>query len=168
MIEASKILHDKGIAHRVDLVGPGDLYQDLDKMIGDIGLRDTVFIHGSGKGTPFKEVLEYYKVADIFVLPSIETDAGDVDGVPTVCIEAAMAKLPIVSTNAGGITDLIEDGVTGIIVEQKNPQAIAESVEKLLSDKELADKLSLKAYSKAVQMFDITKNTGELESMLCK
>ncbi len=166
MIEASKILVDRGTRHRVDLVGPGDLYYELDKLIGDLGLKNTVFIHGGGKGTPFAEVLEYYKVADVFVLPSIETGAGDADGVPTVCIEAAMAKLPIVSTAAGGITDLIEDGVTGLIVEQRNPQAIADSVQKLLSDKELATKLGQNAYAKAVQMFDITKNIGQLENLL--
>lgn len=166
MIEASKLLVDRGIRHRVDLVGPGDLYQELDKIIDDLNLRDTVFIHGNGKGTPFAEVLEYYKVADVFVLPSIETGAGDADGVPTVCIEAAMAKLPIVSTSAGGITDLIEDGVTGLIVEQRNPQAIADAVQKLLSDKELANKLGQSAHTKAIQMFDITKNIGELERLL--
>ena len=166
MIEASKILVDRGIRHRVDLVGPGDLYQELNDLIDDLGLRDTVFIHGEGKGTPFAEVLEYYKVADVFVLPSIETGAGDADGVPTVCIEAAMAKLPIVSTSAGGITDLIEDNITGLIVEQRNPQAIADAVQKLLSDKELATKLGQNAHTKAVQMFDITKNIGQLEDLL--
>jgi len=96
--------------HRVDLVGPGDLYDQLVKMVSELNLQDTVYIHGNGNGTPFEEVLEYYKVADIFVLPSIETNDGDVDGVPTVVIEAAMAKLPIISTDAGAITDLIEVG----------------------------------------------------------
>ncbi|PIS22230.1 hypothetical protein COT50_03045 [candidate division WWE3 bacterium CG08_land_8_20_14_0_20_41_10] len=166
MLEASKILVDRGIAHRVDLVGPGDLYDELTKMIGDLGLQETVFIHGEGKGTPFNEVLEYYKVADVFVLPSIEAGAGDVDGVPTVCIEAAMAKLPIISTNAGAITDLIKDGVTGLIVEQRNSQTIADNIEKLLLDKPLANKLAYNAYAKAVKMFDIDNNIGQLESLL--
>jgi glycosyltransferase involved in cell wall biosynthesis len=166
MIEASKILQGIGVAHRVDLVGPGDLYNELCKMIGDLGLRNTVFIHGDGKGTPFAEVLDYYKVADVFVLPSIETGEGDADGVPTVCIEAAMARLPIVSTSAGGITDLIEDGVTGLVVPQRDSQAIAGAVQKLLSDRELANKLGQTAYNKAVEMFDITKNVGQLEKLL--
>ncbi len=168
MIEASQLLRDRGIAHRVDLVGPGDLYPNLVKQVADLNLKDTVFIHGDGRGTPFKDVLEYYKVADVFVLPSIETSAGDADGVPTVVIEAAMAKLPIISTNAGGITDLIEDGVTGIIVDQRNSQAIADAVQKLLSDKELAIRLGQNAHAKAVQMFDITKNIGELQNLLCR
>jgi colanic acid/amylovoran biosynthesis glycosyltransferase len=166
MIEASKILCDKGIAHRIDLVGPGNLYSSLIKQIDELNLHNTVFIHGKGKGTPFKEVLEYYKLADIFVLPGIETDAGDVDGVPTVCVEAAMAKLPIISTNAGGITDLIENGVTGLIVEQKDPQAIADSIEKLLQDRAFADRLAQNAYSKAVGMFNIDSNVGQLENLL--
>ena len=166
MIEASKILRDKGIVHRVDLVGLGDLYSELVKLIDDLELRDVVFIHGQGKGTPFNEVLEYYKVADIFVLLGIETAAGDADGVPTVVIEAAMANLPIISTNAGGITDLVEDGVTGIIVDQKNPQAVANAIKSLLSDKTLAERLSQNAYIKAVKMFDIDNNVGQLESLL--
>jgi colanic acid/amylovoran biosynthesis glycosyltransferase len=166
MIEASKILCDKGIAHRVDLVGPGNLYSSLVKQINDLDLNDTVFIHGNGKGTPFKEVLDYYKLADIFVLPSIETNAGDVDGVPTVCIEAAIAKLPIISTNAGGITDLIENGITGLIVEQKDPQAIANNIQELLQNKALADRLAQNAYSKAAGMFNIDSNVGQLEYLL--
>lgn len=166
MIEASKILVDRGIKHRVDLVGPGDLYNELNKLIDDLGLKETVFIHGDGKGTPFAEVLEYYKVADIFALPSIETGAGDADGVPTVCIEAAMARLPIISTSAGGITDLIENEVTGLIVPQRDAQAIADAIERLLANKELAAKLGENAYTKAVQMFDIAKNIGQLESLL--
>ena len=166
MIQASKILVDKGITHRVDLVGPGNLYQELSKLIVELGLQETVFIHGNGKGTPFKEVLEYYKVADIFVLPSIETGAGDVDGVPTVVIEAAMAKLPIISTNAGAITDLIENGVTGIIIGQKDPQAIADTIEHLLTDKVLSDQLAQTAYTKAVKMFNIDNNVKQLERLL--
>lgn len=166
MIEASKLLHDKGIAHRVDLVGPGELYQELKNMITDLNLSEVVYLHGNGKGTPFNEVLEFYKLADIFVLPSIETGEGDADGVPTVCIEAAMAKLPIITTNAGGITDLIEDGVTGLIVAQKDPEAIATAIQKLLADKVLADQLAQNAYHKAGQMFNIAQNIGALEQLL--
>ena len=77
-----------------------------------------------------------------------------------------MAELPIISTNAGGITDLIEDGVTGLIIEQRNSQAIADNIEKLLFDKPLADKLFQNAYAKAVKMFDITKNIDQMESLL--
>lgn len=166
MIEASKILIDKGIAHRVDLVGPGELYKELQQMIENLGLQQVVFIHGEGKGTPFKEVLEYYKRANIFVLPSIETGSGDADGIPNVCVEAAMARLPIISTDAGGITDLVENGGSGIIVEQRNPKAIAEAIQKLMADGSLANKLSQNAYIKAVEMFDINKNVGKLESLL--
>jgi colanic acid/amylovoran biosynthesis glycosyltransferase len=168
MIEASKLLLDKGILHQVDLVGPGELYDQLTDQTKKLGLEKTVLVHGEGKGTPFSEVLEYYKVADVFVLPSIETKDGDVDGVPTVVIEAAMAKIPIISTNAGGITDLITDNVTGILVPQKDPTAIAEAIEKLLTDRPFAEKLMTNAYNKAIGMFDLEQNIGKLESLLTK
>lgn len=166
VIEASKILKEQGIKHRVDLVGPGDLYNELEKLVEKLRLRDTVYIHGQGKGTPFKEVVEYYKNAGIFVLPSIETGSGDADGVPTVVIEAALAKLPVISTNAGGITDLIEDGITGIIVPQRDARAIANSINQLLTNKSLAEKLATNAYSKAETMFNIKRNIGQLEALM--
>lgn len=166
MIKASKILVDRGIKHQVDLVGPGKLYSVLKEQIENLGLQKTVYIHGEGKGTPFSEVLEFYKVSDVFVLPSIETNEGDVDGVPTVVIEATMAKVPVVSTNAGGITDLIINGETGIIVAQRSAEEIANAVEKVLTDKEFAQKMVEKAYKKAVGMFDLETNIGKLEQLL--
>lgn len=168
MVQASKILKEQNIKHRVDLVGPGDQYEQILKMIKDLDLEDTIFVHGEGKGMPFSQVLEFYKIADIFVLPSIETNKGDADGVPTVCIEAAMAKLPIVATNAGGITDLVEDNVSGIIVPQRDPVAIANAIKNLMQNKDLAQRLAQNAYNKATQMFDIEKNIKALEELLGK
>src|SRR3989338_7070429 len=125
-------------------------------------LRNYVFIHGEGNGTPFEEVKEFYKIADIFVLPSIETVEGDVDGVPTVVIEAAIAKLPIITTNAGGITDLINE-TTGLIVPQRDADSLALAIEKLILNPELRVKLGKTAYEKASVMFDININARKLQ-----
>jgi colanic acid/amylovoran biosynthesis glycosyltransferase len=166
MIDASKILKKRGIAHKVVLVGPGNLYEELSEYIKKLDLEDTVIIIGEGRGTPFEIVKEYYKIADIFVLPSIETAAGDADGVPTVVIEAAIAKLPIITTNAGGISDLILDGETGIIIPQRDAQALAEKIDHLIIHPELRKSLGEKAYTRAIVLFDLDENVKKLEELL--
>ena len=165
MLEASKLLVSKGFDHEVHIVGPGPLYVSLTTKIKELGLENTVYIHGEGKGTPFAQVIQYYKLADVFVYPAIDTTEGDVDGIPTVVIEAALAKLPIVTTNAGSISDLI-DTSNGVIIPQKDAKAISVAIELLLGDNELAHKNTLAAYDKAAKMFDATANIGELEKHL--
>ena len=142
------------------------MYKEFKDTILDQGLENNVYIHGEGKGTPFEEVKEFYKTADIFVFPAIETLEGDADGVPTVVIEAAVAKLPIITTDAGGITDLVDDGVTGLLVPQKDAQALASAIEKLIYDKSLGKRLAEAAHKKVQTMFDLDKNVEKLEELL--
>jgi len=97
MIEASAILKQRGISHRVDLVGVGEGYQEIVDEISKNDLNDTFFVHGAGEGLPFSELSNYYFSSDIFVLPIIKTKAGDSDGIPNVIIEACLAKLPIIT-----------------------------------------------------------------------
>ena len=166
MLQASKILLERGLDHQLELVGAGPLLDDVRTEIIESNLQDNVFIHGNGEGMPFEEVKEFYKIADIFVLPSIETAEGDADGVPTVVIEAAIARVPIITTNAGGITDLVEDGITGLLIPQKDAKAIADAVLVLLMDPQLRSLLRQNAYNKAAEMFNIEKNAAELEKLL--
>jgi len=162
LIEASALLKSRGVKHQIDLVGLGPQYDELKNLVKEKGLENYVFIHGEGKGTPFDEVKEYYKIADIFVLPSIETGEGDADGVPTVIIEAAIAKLPIISTNAGGISDLISEK-TGLIVPQRDEHSLATAIEKLIFNPELRKELGNAAYEQASKMFDINVNVRKLQ-----
>lgn len=167
VIEASKMLKESGVEHQIDLVGPADdrgVFDEILSLVDDYGLKNNVVIHGDGKGTPIAQVLKMYKIADIFVFPAIETKSGDVDGVPTVVIEAAMAKLPIIATNVGSISDLIND-TNGLIIEEKSAKSIFDAIVKLLNNDQLANDLGEKAYLKAKSMFDIDNNIKELEEL---
>ncbi len=79
----------------------------------------------------------YYSGADIFVLPSIIDDRGDTEGLGVVLLEANACKTPIIGSRVGGIPDIIQDGVNGLIVEQKNVADLAEKIIKLATDKNL-------------------------------
>ncbi len=166
MIQASKILTDRRIKHRVDLVGVGEKYKDLLGKIADYGLEDVFIIHGEGKGMPFEELAKFYLAADLFVLPIVKSKAGDSDGIPNVVIEAALAKLPIITTDAGSVNELIMDDVTGVVVPQRNSEALATEIEKLLFDKDRKKRLGEAAYNKALEMFDQSKNVEKLEELL--
>ncbi len=167
LIEASKILRDKGIDHEIHIVGPGTLYSQLVEQVNYCGLQNNIFIPGEGKGLSNAQVMEYFKVADIFAHPSIETGTGDVDGVPTFVIEASMAKVPVVTTSAGSITDLIDEE-SGILVKQKDAYSLADGIEKLILNPELRVKLGARAYEKAQSMFNLTKNVSALQDLLQK
>lgn len=167
LIEASKILKDRGIDHQIDVIGPGPLFEQLTDLIISLGLDGNVNIHGDGEGLSFSETAEFYKIADIFALPSIETGEGDVDGVPTAVIEAALAKLPIITTSAGSITDLMDENI-GVLIQQKDSYELATAIEKLIYYPDQRVSLGERAYKKASKMFDINKNVAELEKLLLR
>ena len=166
MLQASKILKDRGIKHRVDLVGVGDKYSEIEKRAQELGLDNTFFLHGGGKGLPFEKLAEFYLVADLFVLPIVKSPLGDADGIPNVIIEAALAKLPVITTDAGSVGELIIDDTTGVVVPQRNAEVLATEIEKLLLDEPRRKRLAEGAYNRALEMFDPAKNTDKLEKLL--
>ena len=98
-------------------------------------------------------------------------DAGYTEGLGTVLLEAANFSIPLIGTNVGGIPDIIKDGETGILVPQKNPEAIREAVKKLVEDHELRDTLVENARNHIKNSFSwetITEKFFEIYSSLAK
>ncbi|MCA9308649.1 glycosyltransferase family 4 protein [candidate division WWE3 bacterium] len=168
-IKASKLLKDRGIKHKFIAVGAqGDLYNELQAEILDLGLKNTFYILGNGNGLPHTDVLAYYLKAQVFVFSGIKSEEGDVDGVPNVLLEAAAAKLPCVVTDVGSVKDIVEHGVTGFIVPQKDPKNIARAVEVLLQDKSKRELLGERIYAKVAKLFDNKETLSKLEELLCE
>ncbi|MBN1162286.1 glycosyltransferase family 4 protein [Patescibacteria group bacterium] len=167
LIEASRILKDRGFSHVVYLLGaPGSYYQETVDYIEKLDVVSTVKVIGEGEGLPFEKVVAYYRIADVFAYPSINTEIGDADGIANTLIEACAFRLPIVTTDAGSISELIKNEETGLVVPQENSYELANALEKLIVDKEYAANLANNAYEKAVSMFDINRNVGEVQRLL--
>jgi len=166
LIEASKILKDKGVYFYTFIIGSGPLYFELEEQIKKLDLIDYVSILGGNKGLPNIKVLKYLSIADVFVLPSIQTREGDVDGVANVLLEAGAFKLPIVATNAGSTLEVIKDNETGLVVPQENANTLADSIDKILKDENLSTRLGQGAYIKIMEDFDLNKNVEKLELLL--
>ncbi len=142
LIKAIKLIHkDCNDVHLV-IAGNGpeknNLIAESEGLFGD-RIHFVDFI--SKNELPF-----YFSNADVFVLPAIIDQEGDTEGLGVVNIEALGYKTPVVSTNVGGIADIIKNEQTGLIVEQKNSKQLADAIIRLFRDQALKDHIVLNAY----------------------
>ena len=124
------------------IIGEGSHKSNLEKLTESLGLNDVVEFLGA---KPHREVINCYHSAHVFVLPSITSKIGT-EGLGLVLLEAMAAKLPVVGTNTGGIKYIIKNNENGILVEEKNPQEIADAIILLLSNKKLREKIKSNAF----------------------
>ena len=119
---------------KIMLVGSGPQRSELVGRVNDLKLeRNFVFIDK----VPHHQLVRYYSLADIFVLPSIISDKGETEGLGMVLLEAMACGTPVVGSNIGGIQDIIYDGRTGLLADQKDSDCLAEKICILLSDTRL-------------------------------
>ena len=118
---------------RLVLVGDGDIRGELEARTERLGLSSVVTFTGMATR---EEMPSYLAAADIVVVPSVHFE-GYVDGLPNVALEAMAAGRPLVATRVGGLPDVVEDEVTGLIVDERDPHALATAVVKLASNVDL-------------------------------
>src|SRR5262249_50286198 len=99
---------------------------------------------------------------DIVVLPSIVTDSGEHEGTPVSLMEAMICGIPVISTETGGIAELLEGGA-GILVNQKDAVALAQAIQRLVSDPALRTKLGKAGQQRVLESFTIQQTVDELE-----
>jgi len=119
------------------IAGDGILRTDMVEQVKNLGLKDYVSFLGQ---VNHSKLSAYFNAADIFVIPSIVDDNGDTEGLGLVTLEAAACGLPLIGTKVGGIPDVIEHGVNGFLVEQKNARQLAERIQQLAEDGKLREK----------------------------
>lgn len=148
LIEAAKYLPaDK---FEIRIVGVGDLTEELKKQAQEVATSDEAITsneHGgpcdiifTGKLSPADLEAEY-RNANVFTLPAIVDHKGDTEGLGVVLIEAMELNLPIVASNVGGIPDVVVDKVSGLLVPEKDPVALADAFKKLAADPTLVESL---------------------------
>ena len=115
---------------RVVIVGDGPEEKNLVELIDRLGIKHRVVMAGFQS-----DVVPYYSLSTLVALPSYS------EGSPNVILEAMAAGLPIAATAAGGVPEILEDGVTGLMVKPGDPQALAEVIVRILRDKDLAHRL---------------------------
>lgn len=131
LVAAAGLLEDPS-AH-ILLVGDGPQRPALEREARRIGVGGRLHFVGFVAHDRLPAVLDH---ADLLVLPSLYEELG------TVLLEAMQAGLPIVASKTGGIPDVIEDGVNGMLVTSGDPEALARAIDRLLADRGLACRLS--------------------------
>lgn len=162
LLRACARLLAEGQGLRCEIVGEGPLRDRLETLAGELGLGDRVRF----RGRLFQEALigEYAR-ADVFALVCVQAPDNDRDGIPNTLIEAMAMGLPVVSTRYAGIPELVEDGVTGHLVEPYDLGALAAAVRELLRDAALRERMGKAGRQRVVGGFSIARSAGELQGI---
>jgi glycosyltransferase involved in cell wall biosynthesis len=145
---------------RLELAGEGPLRDELESAAAREGVR-AVF-HGP---LPHERVLELFRRAAVFCLPSVVASSGDRDGLPTSVLEAMALGVPVVATSLNGLGEAVVHEQTGLIVPGRDPPALADALERVLSDPELRAALAAGARSHVEARFSLDRCVRELRSL---
>ena len=163
LIRACALLAERGKSFRCEIIGEGPLENDLRKQIERLGLQHCVILAGA---KPQPQLRRRLVAANVFALPSVIDPEGGMDNLPTVIMEAMATGLPIVSTNIGGIPEMVIENETGFLVQPSDAVAMADAIEKIVGDASVARRLGQSGYERARTLFAIDKNVRELCALL--
>jgi colanic acid/amylovoran biosynthesis glycosyltransferase len=141
VIDALRILKAKGVKFSYKIVGDGPLESELKKMVAANDLEPNILFMGPLERD---EIVELTNKVNIFILPSVQADDGDMEGIPVVLMEAMAAGLIAVSTFHSGIPELIENDINGFLVPEKDSVSISERILEIEKMSELQKRLIIK------------------------
>ena len=130
------------------IVGDGPQRVQLQQQA--VGMEDKIVFLGAKDKN---ELIRIYASSDIFCLPSVKAVDGDQDGLPVAMVEAMASSLPVVSTNLGGIAEIVRDGINGYLVEEKNILQLTNRLKSLIESEDVYQKCALEA-RKTAERFD--------------
>lgn len=162
LVEACRILSERGVAFRCVLAGDGPDMPLVEQMVEKYGLSGTVELPGA---IFTEQVRGYLSQADAFALPCIVAQNGDMDGIPVALMEAMACELAVVSTRVSGIPELIEDGVSGLLVNEKDAVSLADALQRLIEDQDLRRRLGKNARQKVLREFDVDASAARLAAL---
>jgi len=163
LIEACRILYDRGVDFRCHLIGEGPLRAQTEAAVRRAGLQDRIRFHG---GLVRPEVVRLLSLMDAAVLASQPTANGKREGIPVALMEAMASGLPVVSSQLSGIPELVENGREGLLVPPADPEALAAALERLAGDPELRRRMGSAGREKVRRAFDLERSAEALLELL--
>jgi glycosyltransferase involved in cell wall biosynthesis len=156
LIDALALLKEEDFDSEAILIGEGEEEENLKRMIGNQALWDRISL------LPLmsqEKLSHYYRESDVLILPSVD------EGFGLVLVEAQLCRTPVIGADSGGIPDIIEPEKTGLLFPPGNAQALADSIKRILTQKEQAGKLASNAYEKARTRFSPDSIAGAFVSI---
>lgn len=153
LIDACKVLADRGVAFECVIGGSGELESSLRAKVERLKLDGHVKI--TGKALQQEKIIEFMHAGDVYVLPCVWASDNDVDGLPQMLMEAMACGLPAISTRLVGIPDLIIHEETGLLTEPNDAKELADAIMRLMQDRELANRLAAAGLRRVHERFDL-------------
>lgn len=157
LIQAMALMRDQVPEARLVIVGAGQLETEYRQLVGQHGLTSCVIFAGN---VPDDELPKYYACSDMLALPSKDRS----EGFGLTILEANATGKPAIGTTVGGIPSVIRDGYNGLLVPPNDPGALAEAIQKGLSDDDLLKRMGRngRAFSERHDWSIMAKQTEEL------
>jgi len=180
LLTVARLLEKKGIEYGIRTVakvakkypdieykigGDGPLTKNLQDLINQLGINEKVKILGFQLQ---EEIVELFNYADVFLAPSVTSKDGDIEGIPVVIMEAMARGLPVLSTYHAGIPELVQHGISGFLVPERDPDALAEKLEYLIENQNLWAKMGRAGRDFIERHHDIDKLNDQLVCMFQK
>lgn len=155
LLEVHKKLLDDGFAHKIEIIGDGEDYEELLSRSKELNVEKSFMLLGT-KLNPYP----FVKNSDFYIMPS------ESEGWPLIIAETLILKKPILATNVGGIPEMIDHDTTGYLVEYSQ-EGLYEGMKKFLTDKELIKKIE-KNLENIEEKFDSKKIFSAVEKIILK
>jgi colanic acid/amylovoran biosynthesis glycosyltransferase len=162
LIEACRILKQQARDFRCVIIGGGVERGNLRNLISKCSLEDTVELMGP---QTLSVVMDHMVRAQMLVLPCIVAEDGNRDALPTVMLEAMALGRPVVSTDLPGVTEIVDHGRTGLLVNQHDSKALAEAIGRILTETGLGIEMGREGRRKAERLFSLRKNVATIASL---
>lgn len=163
LITACGILRARGHRFRCVIAGDGPEEEALRQQIASLNLADVVDLAGP---LPQPEIHRLLGRATVFALACATGRDGGMDVLPTVIMEAMAAGLPVVSTRLAGVPEMVQDGRTGLLTPERQPDAFAAALDRLLSSPDEATRMGEAGRELAQQKFAVTATVRRLRRVL--
>lgn len=148
---------------RFVIAGAGDLADQLLALAKDHDVSGQVTFAGH---FPWERNQDYLRLADIFVVPSVVDQYGNVDGLPNTLLEGMSTGLPVVASNVAGIPSVVVNNENGLLVPGRDPDALARAIIQLLESPDLRRKLGTSAREAMVTEFDWSATASRVTVVL--
>jgi glycosyltransferase involved in cell wall biosynthesis len=162
LLTAMAYLKREAFPCRLTLVGDGWLRVPLRRLRTRLRLEDCVSMPGF---VPHDRRPTLRASHHMLAAPCVVTETGDRDGIPNVIIEALSQGMPVVATDVSGIGEVVEHGKTGLLIEQRNPRALADAIRTLAEQRELALTMAEEGKRRVRRMFDPQTNMQALYAL---
>jgi glycosyltransferase involved in cell wall biosynthesis len=164
LIDACALLKSQSVSFHLRLYGEGPLRQTLANQIARLGLTEHVSL---GNAIPQEQVAKELASCHIFVMPCRkDPKTGNIDGIPTVFMEALATARPVISCPLSGIPELVRDDETGLLVPPDDADALAQAIARLASDDSYRTRLGKQGRVLVEQQHDQRKNTRRLLDLM--